>query len=125
MRKFVQGRGLWRTKLLLAVEVCARKGCFVHRVAVGEEVCARRWALMHKVAVGEEVCAGKGALAHKVKDPGGLKQSSGVLEYSGAGSAAAGKAVYRPADLFLYSAMQASKRSWAVVSPGTLCEGWM
>ena len=32
---------------------------------------------------------------------------------------------YRPADLFLYSLIQASRRSWAVVSPGTLCEGWM
>ena len=66
-----------------------------------------------------------GVSSTKLRTPEGWEQSSGVLEYSGAGGAAAGKAVYRPADLFLYSAMQASKRSWAVVSPGTLCEGWM
>ena len=30
---------------------------------------------------------------------------------------------YKPLTRFLYSLMQASKRSWAVVSPGTLCDG--
>lgn len=38
----------------------------------------------------------------------------------GAPFTAEGMKIYNPADLFLYSAMQASRRSWAVVSPGTL-----
>ena len=47
-------------------EVCARKGCSVHRVASVAEVCARKGCSVRRVGSVAEVCARKGCSVRRV-----------------------------------------------------------